>query len=50
LLTHADQPEVLIGAGTMALEIRQRNGLPDSVLISVMTATPADGSSNPSNA
>ena len=36
LLTHAyDQPEVLIGAGTMALEIEQQGGLPDSVLVSV---------------
>ncbi|NDP64365.1 threonine/serine dehydratase [Polaromonas sp.] len=36
LLTHAyDQPEVLIGAGTMALEIEQQGGLPDSLLVSV---------------
>ncbi|MES2360655.1 MAG: threonine/serine dehydratase [Pseudomonadota bacterium] len=36
LLTHAyDQPEVLAGAGTMALEIEQQGGLPDSVLVSV---------------
>jgi threonine dehydratase len=34
LLTHAyDQPEVLTGAGTLALEIEQQGGLPDSVLI-----------------
>ena len=36
LLTHAyDQPEVLVGAGTMALEIELQGGLPDSVLVSV---------------
>ncbi len=36
LLTHAyDQPEVLAGAGTMALEIEQQGGLPDAVLVSV---------------
>ncbi|MEC5213724.1 threonine dehydratase [Polaromonas sp. CG_9.5] len=36
LLTHAyDQPEVLIGAGTMALEIEAQGGLPDAVLVSV---------------
>jgi threonine dehydratase len=36
LLTHAyDQPEVLVGAGTMALEIERQGGLPDSVLVSV---------------
>ena len=36
LLTHAyDQPEVLTGAGTLALEIEQQGGLPDSVLVSV---------------
>ncbi|ABE42908.1 threonine/serine dehydratase [Polaromonas sp. JS666] len=36
LLTHAyDQPEVLTGAGTMALEIEQQGGLPDAVLVSV---------------
>lgn len=36
LLTHAyDQPEVLTGAGTLALEIGQQGGVPDSVLVSV---------------
>jgi threonine dehydratase len=36
LLAHAyDQPEVLTGAGTLALEIEQQGGLPDSVLVSV---------------
>ncbi len=36
LITHAyDQPEVLVGAGTLALEIEQQGGLPDSVLVSV---------------
>ncbi|MDO9404902.1 MAG: threonine/serine dehydratase [Polaromonas sp.] len=36
LMTHAyDQPEVLTGAGTMALEIEQQGGLPDAVLVSV---------------
>ncbi|MEO7401507.1 MAG: threonine/serine dehydratase [Polaromonas sp.] len=36
LLTHAyDQPEVLAGAGTLALEIEAQGGLPDSVLVSV---------------
>ena len=36
LLTHAyDQPEVLTGAGTLALEIEQQGGLADSVLVSV---------------
>ena len=36
LLTHAyDQPEVLVGAGTLALEIEQQGGLPDTVLVSV---------------
>jgi threonine dehydratase len=36
LLTHAyDQPEVLVGAGTMALEIEQQGGVPDAVLVSV---------------
>ncbi|MBC7609706.1 MAG: threonine/serine dehydratase [Polaromonas sp.] len=36
LLTHAyDQSEVLVGAGTLALEIEQQGGLPDSVLVSV---------------
>ena len=40
LLTHAyDQPEVLVGAGTLALEIGQQSekvaGPPDSVLVSV---------------
>jgi threonine dehydratase len=36
LLTHAyDQPEVVAGAGTLALEIEAQGGLPDSVLVSV---------------
>lgn len=36
LLMHAyDQPEVLVGAGTLALEIEEQGGLPDSVLVSV---------------
>jgi threonine dehydratase len=36
LLTHAyDQNEVLVGAGTLALEIEQQGGLPDAVLVSV---------------
>jgi len=36
LLTHAyDQPEVVTGAGRLALEIEQQGGLPDSVLVSV---------------
>jgi threonine dehydratase len=36
LLTHAyDQPEVLAGAGTLAAEIEEQGGLPDSVLVSV---------------
>lgn len=36
LLTHAyDQPEVVVGAGTLALEIEQQAGLPDAVLVSV---------------
>ena len=36
LLTHAyDQPEVLAGAGTLAKEIEDEGGLPDSVLVSV---------------
>lgn len=36
LLTHAyDQPEVLVGAGTMALEIEAQGGVPDAVLVSV---------------
>ena len=36
LLTHAyDQPEVLAGAGTLALEIEEQGGVPDSVLVSV---------------
>lgn len=36
LLTHAyDQPEVLVGAGTLGLEIEQQGGLPDAVLVSV---------------
>jgi threonine dehydratase len=36
LLMHAyDQPEVVAGAGTLALEIEQDAGLPDRVLVSV---------------
>jgi threonine dehydratase len=36
LLTHAyDQPEVVAGAGTIALEIEQQGGRPDSILVSV---------------
>ena len=36
LLTHAyDQPEVVAGAGTLALEIEAQSGVPDSVLVSV---------------
>ena len=36
LLTHAyDQPEVVAGAGTLAQEIEDQAGLPDSVLVSV---------------
>ena len=36
LMTHAyDQPEVVAGAGTLALEIERQGGLPDSVLVSV---------------
>lgn len=36
LLMHAyDQPEVLVGAGTLALEIEQQEGIPDAVLVSV---------------
>ena len=36
LLAHAyDQPEVLVGAGTLAMEIEAQCGLPDSVLVSV---------------
>ncbi|MDO8373826.1 MAG: pyridoxal-phosphate dependent enzyme, partial [Polaromonas sp.] len=36
LLTHAyDQLEVVVGAGTLALEIEQQAGLPDAVLVSV---------------
>ncbi|WP_309683503.1 threonine/serine dehydratase [Polaromonas sp.] len=36
LMTHAyDQPEVLVGAGTLALELEEQGGLPDSVLVSV---------------
>lgn len=36
LMTHAyDQPEVVAGAGTLALEIEAQGGLPDSVLVSV---------------
>ena len=36
LLTHAyDQPEVVAGAGTLAREIEEQRGRPDSVLVSV---------------
>ncbi len=36
LLTHAyDQPEVVAGAGTLALEIEAQGGVPDTVLVSV---------------
>ncbi len=36
LMAHAyDQPEVLVGSGTLALEIEQQGSLPDSVLVSV---------------
>jgi len=36
LLTHAyDQPEVVAGAGTLAKEIEEQGGQPDSVLVSV---------------
>jgi len=36
LLTHAyDQPEVVAGAGTLAMEIESQGGLPGSVLVSV---------------
>ena len=36
LLTHAyDQSEVLVGAGTLALEIEQQGGVPDAALVSV---------------
>jgi len=36
LLTHAyDQPEVVAGAGTLAREIEEQGGRPDSVLVSV---------------
>ncbi|MGZ5194216.1 MAG: threonine/serine dehydratase [Ramlibacter sp.] len=36
LLTHAyDQPEVVAGAGTLAMEIEEQGGRPDSVLVSV---------------
>jgi threonine dehydratase len=36
LMTHAyDQPEVVAGAGTLAMEIESQGGLPDSVLVSV---------------
>lgn len=36
LLTHAyDQPEVVAGAGTLAMEIETQGGLPGSVLVSV---------------
>ncbi len=36
LLTHAyDQPEVVAGAGTLARELQEQGGRPDSVLVSV---------------
>ena len=36
LMTHAyDQPEVVAGAGTLAMEIEEAGGLPGSVLVSV---------------
>ncbi len=36
LMTHAyDQPEVVAGAGTLALEIEAQGGVPDTVLVSV---------------
>jgi threonine dehydratase len=36
LLVHAyDQPEVVAGAGTLALEIEEQGGVPDAVLVSV---------------
>ena len=36
LMTHAyDQPEVVAGAGTLALEIEAQGGVPDNVLVSV---------------
>ncbi len=36
LLTHAyDQPEVVTGAGTLAVEIEEQGGVPDAVLVSV---------------
>jgi threonine dehydratase len=36
LLVHAyDQPEVVAGAGTLAVEIEAQGGIPDSVLVSV---------------
>ena len=36
LLAHAyDQAEVLVGAGTLAMEVEAQGGLPDSVLVSV---------------
>jgi threonine dehydratase len=36
LLAHAyDQPEVVVGAGTLAAELEAQGGLPDSVLVSV---------------
>jgi len=36
MLMHAyDQPEVVVGAGTLGLEIEQEAGLPDRVLVSV---------------
>ena len=36
LMTHAyDQPEVVAGAGTLAMEIEAQGGVPDTVLVSV---------------
>ena len=36
LMTHAyDQPEVVAGAGTLALELEAQGGVPDSILVSV---------------
>ncbi|MFN5349035.1 MAG: threonine/serine dehydratase [Polaromonas sp.] len=36
LMAHAyDQPEVLVGSGTLALEIEEQGGVPDAVLVSV---------------
>lgn len=36
LMTHAyDQPEVVAGAGTLAMEIEQQGGVPDALLVSV---------------